>query len=89
MNNVNAQLKGINIILNSLNEDILKTKEKVKNLLNENKNIENSVNLNKEKNKNKNNENNYIITETNIKENDVNKNIKMLNSYERCLRTTK
>lgn len=29
------------MILNILNEDIKKTKEKVKNLLNENKNIEN------------------------------------------------
>ena len=31
-NSVNIQLKGINIILNTLNEDIKKTKEKIKNL---------------------------------------------------------
>ena len=35
-NSTNSQLKCINIILNTLNEDINKTKEKVKNLLNEN-----------------------------------------------------
>ena len=35
VNNVNIQLKGVNVILNSLNEDIKKTKEKVKNLLND------------------------------------------------------
>ena len=64
VNSINSQLKGINIILNTLNEDINKTKEKVKNLLNEN------------------NENNYIIAEINIKENDINKNIRILNSYE-------
>ena len=34
VNSINSQLKGINIILNTLNEDIKKTKEKVKNLLN-------------------------------------------------------
>ena len=34
-NKVNNQLKGVNLILNSLNEDIKKTKEKVKNLLND------------------------------------------------------
>ena len=34
VNIVNVQLKGINIILNNLNEDIKKAKEKVKNLLN-------------------------------------------------------
>ena len=68
VNSVNIQLKGVNIILNTLNEDINKTKEKVKNLLNEN------------------NENNYIITEINIKENEINKDIRILNSYEECLR---
>ena len=33
VNNVNIQLRGVNVILNSINEDIKKTKEKVKNLL--------------------------------------------------------
>ena len=41
VNSVNIKLKGINIILNTLNKDIKKTKEKVKNLLNENRNNEN------------------------------------------------
>ena len=36
MNSMNIQLKSVNLILNTLNEDIKKTKEKVKNLLNEN-----------------------------------------------------
>ena len=61
-------------ILNTLNEDIKKIKEKVVGLLDENKIKEN-------------NENNYIIAEINIKENDINKNIRILNSYEECLRT--
>ena len=51
MNSINSQLKGINIILNTLNEDIKKIKEKVNNLLLK---------------ENKNNENNYIIAEINI-----------------------
>ena len=38
---VNAQLKGVNIILNTLNEDIKKIKEKVVGLLDENKIKEN------------------------------------------------
>ena len=67
VNSVNIQLKGVNIILNTLNEDIKKIKEKVKNLLNEN--------------------NNYIIAEIDIKDEDVNKDIRILNSYEACLRT--
>ena len=82
MNSINGQLKGINIILNTLNEDIKKTKEKVKNLLNENKNI----NENK-KNENKNNDNNYIIAEINIGKDDINKNIRILNSCEESSRT--
>ena len=35
VNNINIQLKGVNIMLNTLNEDIKKIKEKVKNILNE------------------------------------------------------
>ena len=49
VNNVNIQLKGVNLILNTLNEDIKKTKEKVKNLLNDYQI--------------KNEDNNYIISE--------------------------
>ena len=65
----NSQLRGIDIILNTLNDDIKKIKEKVIDLLNEN------------------NDNNYIIAEINIKENDINKNIRILNSFEECVRT--
>jgi len=36
---------------------------------------------------NENNDNNYIIAEINIKENDINKNIRILNSFEECVRT--
>jgi len=72
VNGVNIQLKGINVILNSLNEDIKITKEKVKNLLNEYQI--------------KNGDNNYIIAEIIIKDEDVNKDIRILNSYEECLR---
>ena len=39
------------------------------------------------KNEKKNDENNYIIAEINIGENDVNKNIRILNSCEESLRT--
>ena len=81
-NSINIQLKGINIILNTLNDDIKKTKEKVKNLLNENKNINDN-----KKNENKNNDNNYIIAEINIGKDDINKNIRILNSCEESLRT--
>ena len=69
-NDINIQLKGINIILNTLSENIKKTKEKVKNLLNENKN----------------NDNNYIIAKITINNSDANKDIRIINSYEECLR---
>jgi len=97
----NSQLKEINMILNYLKEDFKKIKEKVIGLLNENKNIkinENIISQNKEfmniKSKNKDNinnkrninENNYIIAEINIKENDVNKDIRIINSYEEFIR---
>ena len=72
-NNVNIQLKGVNLILNSLNEDIHKTKEKVKNLLNDYQI--------------KNEDNNYIISEIIIKDEDVNEDIRILNSHEEFLRT--
>ena len=56
---------------------------------NENKIKQNKFNQNKENmnNKSKNNENNYIIAEINIKENEMNKDIRIINSYEECLRT--
>ena len=88
VNNVNVQLKGINIIIDSLIEGVKKTKEKVKNLLNENKNIENK-NIENKNIENKNNENNYITAEIIIKEDNINKNVRILNSYEECLRIEK
>ena len=77
VNNVNIQLKGVNLILNSLNEDIKKTKEKVKNLLNDYQ----------IKNEDNNEDNNYIIAEIIIKDEDINKDIRILNSHEEYLRT--
>ena len=78
--------------MDSLVEGVKKTKEKAKNLLNETKNDE-YININNKnydnKNYDKNNENNYIIAEIYIKEVDINKDIRILNSYEECLRTGK
>jgi len=73
-NSINNQLKNINLILNTLNEDIKKLNEKFNNLLNNNeiKNI-----------------NNYIIAEIIIKDEDINKDIRILNSYEESLRMDK
>ena len=50
-------------------------------------NLNEDIKKSKEKVKNLLNENNYIIAEINIEENDMNKNIRILNSYEECLRT--
>ena len=72
VNHVNIQLKSANLILNTLNEDIEKTKVKVNNLMN-NYPI-------------KNEDNNYITAEIIIKDEDVNKDIRILNSYEEFLR---
>ena len=73
-NFVNIQLKNVNIVLNTLNNDIKKINEKLNSLLNNNeiKNI-----------------NHYIIAEINIKEDDINKEIRILNSYEESLRINK
>ena len=83
MNSMNIQLKSVNLILNTLNEDINKINEKLKNLLNENTIKENK--FNKELNVDK--INNYIIAEIVIKEEDINKNIRIINSYEERCRT--
>ena len=72
VNLVNIQLKSANLILNTLNEDIEKTKIKVNNLMN-NYQI-------------KNEDKNYITAEIIIKDEDVNKDIRILNSYEEFLR---
>ena len=83
MNSMNIQLKSVNLILNTLNEDINKINEKLKNLLNENTIKENKFN----KGLNVDNINNYIIAEIVIKEEDINKNIRIINSYEENSRT--
>ena len=76
-NLVNIQLKNVNIVLNTLNEDIIKINDKLNNLIN----INNEIKIK--------NENNYIIAEIEIKENDVNKDIRIINSYEESLRINK
>ena len=74
-NSAIVQLKNVNLILNVLNDDVTKINEKFNNLLSNNiNNIDNEI-----KNENT---NNYIIAEIIIREEDVNKNIKILNSYE-------
>ena len=83
MNSMNIQLKSVNLILNTLNEDINKINEKLKNLLNDNTIKE--IKINKELNIDK--INNYIVAEIVIKEEDINKNIRIINSYEERCRT--
>ena len=68
-NSVNIQLKNVNLVINTLNEDIKKIKEKLDNLIN--------------------NKNNYIIAEIVIKEEDIIKDIRILNSHEETLRIDK
>ena len=88
-NLVNIQLKNVNLLLNTLNEDIKKINDKLNNLINTNyeiKNLNNEIkieNINEIKNEN---ENNYIIAEIEIKEEDINKDIRIINSYEESLR---
>ena len=72
---VKVLLKNINGIFNSMNDDIQKLNQKVDDLLNIH-NINNEINLD-----------NYIMAELNVKEEDVNKNIKILSSYEESFRT--
>ena len=74
-NFVNIQLNNVNIIINSLNDDINKINEKINNLLNNNKR------------KNENIISNYIIAEIDIKEEDVNKYIAIINCYEEFMRS--
>ena len=75
---INVQLKNVNLIFNNLNEDIKKLSVKFNNLFD----IEN---INKE-NKEKSNFNNYIIAEINVKDEDINKDIKIIDSYEEYFR---
>ena len=64
MDSLNAQLKSVNLILNTLNEDINKINKKLKNLLSESTIIENK--FNKELKVDKIN-NNFITAEILIK----------------------
>ena len=84
LDSMNIQLKSVNVVLNTLNEDINKINSKLKNLLNENLNIENKFNKELKKDKI---DNNFIIAEIFIKEEDIYKNIRILNSYEERVKT--
>ena len=75
-NLVNLQLKNVNIVLNTLNEDIKNINNKLNNLIN----INNEINIKNE------NINNYIIAEIEIKDEDINKDIRIINSYEESLK---
>ena len=75
MDNVNVQLKNVNLIFNNLNEDIKKLNTKFDDLFNI-KDINKEINFD-----------NYIIAKIDIKDEDINKNIKIINSYEEYLRT--
>ena len=74
MDVVNIQLKNVNLIFNTLNEDIKKLTKKFDDLLNV-KDIKKEINFD-----------NYIIAEIDIKDEDVNENIKILSSYEEFFR---
>jgi len=73
---VKDQLKNMNLVFNTLNEDINKLNKKFDDLLN-------ATNINKELNL----DTNYIIAEININDEDINKDIKILSSYEESIRT--
>ena len=72
---VNVQLKNVNLIFNNLNEDIKKLDKKFDDLFNI-KDINKEINFE-----------NYILAKIDIKDEDINKNIKIINSYEEYLRT--
>ena len=78
MDNVNKELKSVNMIYDNLFDDIKKLNENFDDLLDVN-------NINKEL-KYELNKDNYILAEINVKENDVNKKIKILGSYEEFFR---
>ena len=75
---VNIQLKNVNLLLNALNEDIKKINEKL--------NYEIKNNINNEIKIENQNINNYIIAEIEIKKIDINKDIRIINSYEESLK---
>ena len=74
-NSINIQLKNINYLIeNTLNKEIKNINEKIFNLLNNNRIKNENINTN------------YIISEIDIEDKDVNKNIRILNSYEENMR---
>ena len=72
---VKFQLKNVYFLFNNLNENLTNLNKKFDDLLN-------VTNINKELNL----DTNYIIAEINIKDADINKDIKILSSYEECIR---
>ena len=72
---VKFQLKNVNFLFNNLNENLTKLNKKFDDLLN-------VTNITKELNIDM----NYIIAEINIKDEDINKDFKILSSYEDCIR---
>ena len=75
-NIINIQLKNINyLIINTLNVDIKNINEKMNNILSNNMIKSDNINTN------------YIIAEIDIKETDINKSIRIINSYEEWMRS--
>ena len=72
VNTIHIQLKNINVLLNTVNEDIRKNNEKLESLFKENNNVDDAIN-NEKKNKN------VIRAELDIKANDSN-NIILFNT---------
>ena len=73
-NLVNIQLQNVNLIINSLNADIININDKINDLYNNNKIKTQNITTN------------YIIAEFYIKEENVNKDIRIINSYEEFVR---
>jgi len=72
---IKFQLKNMNVLFNNVNEDIKKLNKKFDDLLN-------ATNINKELNL----DTNYIVSEIIINDEDINKDIKILSSYEESIR---
>ena len=85
LKDIKLQLKNVNLILNTLDEDIKKINDKIIVLFN---NYNNTINESKFNNEIKcENKENYISAEVIIKNSYINKNIRIINSYEEYLRT--
>ena len=76
----------MNLILNTLDEDIKKLNKNLKNMVDDNLTKINQSNKIGEK-QNNNINNNFIIAEINVNDNIVNKYVRILNSYEEYIRT--